>query len=278
MAKNPPLVGHFPVQATLNGQPTFPQERGIRGRGAAQEPAFTLKMNARSGLPRSGAGLALVMLWKRLRESMFSKKPAPGRARSCLTSPPIRAYSVRLGWLPDKARWFEAFNEESAMALDEWSTRRAGPVGMRAELHGAGVYTGFAPCPRERSWRKKSEGGAKGELPPASPPERLNRDQLAGIAFAFPPSSLPLEIPCPADHQRVSARRALFPIVQNERSWVSLRPARSRGEGSRGTHKGRPYVFPGGPRGRPGQAQGLLLPSLSGEAQWNVCSVTRESV
>ena len=212
---------------------------------------------------------------------MFSKKPAPGRARSCLTSTPFKAYSVRLGWLPDKARWFEAFNEESAMALDDWSTRLAGSVGMRAELHGAGVYTGFAHCPSERSRQQKSEARAKGELTPANPPGRPNRNQLAGVGFALPPSSLSLEIPCPADHQRVSARRVLFPIFEKECSRVNLRPARSRGEGLRGAHKGCPYLFParrGGPCGRSGQAQGLLLPSLSGEAQWNVCSVTRESV
>jgi len=49
MARNPPLVGHFPVQTALQKQPTFPQERGIRVTISAQAPAFTLKMNARSG-------------------------------------------------------------------------------------------------------------------------------------------------------------------------------------------------------------------------------------
>jgi hypothetical protein len=138
------------------------------------------------------------------------------------------------------------------MALHERIALQAGSIGGRAELNGAEVYADGADGLRKRSFRQKSEPRAKGELQPESNPEGVDRKQFPDVPSALPPSQLPRETSCKADHRRPSVREVFFCVIEDD----CKAPASSVGAGS----------------------VRLMLLSLSGEARWNVCFVTRESV
>ena len=88
MAKNSPLVGHFPVcTPAFDRQPTRRPD-GSDVALSGQPPAFTLKMSAPSAMHRPMVNLALRMLGKMMHESVQCKRRAPrgsvGRGRTVL--------------------------------------------------------------------------------------------------------------------------------------------------------------------------------------------------
>jgi hypothetical protein len=77
MAKNPPLVGHFPVCRLTGDQVHASGAAAGSLTPARQEAAFILEMSAPPPSGRSRLGLALRMLWKKARDSMHSKHLGP---------------------------------------------------------------------------------------------------------------------------------------------------------------------------------------------------------
>jgi len=86
MAKNSPLVGHFPVCTSEDGLGQACGARGNHRRVGCQKPAFTLKMSRPPAMDRSWIKLALRMLWKRAREMCVASNGLSGRNRAGATS------------------------------------------------------------------------------------------------------------------------------------------------------------------------------------------------
>jgi hypothetical protein len=95
MAKNSPLVGHFPGRTpALDKQNTYGL-RGSNGTPSGQKPALILKMSALPAMNVPRIKLALRMLWKMVHESVHFKRKAleggTGRGRISLSGGTLRA-------------------------------------------------------------------------------------------------------------------------------------------------------------------------------------------
>jgi hypothetical protein len=155
------------------------------------------------------------------------------------------------------------------MALQDRIALQAGALGIRTGLNAAEVLADYAGGLRQRRLRQESELLAKEELRSKGVPEGVYRKQFPHVPrAALPPSQFPHETSCQADHKRPSVSGVFLGVMEGhckacefcqeeDVSWTPERLAESlAGAGS----------------------VRLVLLSPPGEARWNVCFVTRESV
>jgi hypothetical protein len=114
------------------------------------------------------------------------------------------------------------------MALHERIALQAGSIGIRAELNAVEVYAEHASRLLKLFFQQGRELLAKDQLQPESNPEGMDRTQFPDVPLALPPSQLPCETSCKADHKRPSVREVFlrWPVISASLSHGALRPSR----------------------------------------------------